>query len=858
MTEAEPSSFGERLRQRRQAAGLTQEELASRSGLTAKGIAALESGRRRRPYPHTVRALANALGLDDTERTTLMGLAPSTATSPSAGFQMAVPPAPPTPTIGRDEAVTEVLAHLEEDDSRLVTLTGPGGVGKTRLSLVVARRALDAFPDGVLFVPLASLTEPGLVLPTVLAALGLAERSDHATPDDLAAYLQGRRLLLVLDNLEHLLPVATELAALLAESPDLKILATSRSPLRIRGEREYPVTPLVLPKLGHLPTRDEVSAADAVQLFVERARASAPNFALTQDNAAAVAAICRRLDGLPLALELAAARMRLLSPTELLARIDQALPLLSGGARDLPERQRTMQQTIAWSYQLLNEAEQALFRRLSFFAGGWDAAAAEAVGAGVDLAGGYTLDILSALVEHSLVVADSSGGTTRYRMLETIREFGRTQLDASGETSEVARVHAHWYLMLAEEASANYFAPSEADWLDRLERDHPNLRTAVIHATQDEDEALLLRLVAALGRFWHKRERFGEEMAWMDHAIRIVRGTPPSLQGASVLFNAGRLAWDRGDTATGIALLRESLATSRRVGDETGACSAAIILADMLRLRGERSEAEDLMNEVQPSLDRLGSEPFSSTALRLLGIMALEKGDWPKAEALMAQALATARESRYQWSIAAALHNLGHLVHLRGDHPRSLGLYLESLRISYEQRDRWSLAVTLPALAEVFVAVGETEKAVRLFGATSSLSEAIATRLVAVTPVVDGYEQAISDVRKALGDTAFESAWNEGRMLTPQRAIEEAARLIEQRTQAPPPVAQPQALPFGLSTREVEVLQLVAEGMTNAQVAERLYLSRRTVDAHLRRIYDKLNLSSRAEVIQFVTEHRLA
>ncbi|HEV2129035.1 MAG TPA: helix-turn-helix domain-containing protein, partial [Thermomicrobiales bacterium] len=418
--ETEPSGFGERLRRRRLAAGLTQEELAARAGLTAKGVAALESGRRRRPYPQTVRALATALGLDDTERAALVG-APQPATPPPlADPGVPVLPAPPTSTIGRDAEVEEVLALLGQDDRRLVTLTGPGGVGKTRLALVVARQAADLFPDGVVFVPLAALTDPGLVVPTVMAHLNLAERMDHRLIDDLAAYLRGRHLLLVLDNLEHLLPAAADISTLLTTTPELTILATSRAPLRLQGEREVPVAPLTLPRLVHLPTREEVAAAEAVQLFVDRARDAAPTFALSQENAAAVAAIARRLDGLPLALELAAARLRILSPTELLARLDQSLPVLTGGARDLPDRQRTIRQAIEWSYRLLAPEEQALFRRLSVFAGGWDAAAAEAVG-GQDAA---TLGVLSALVEHSLVIAEASGdGSTRYRMLETIRQF---------------------------------------------------------------------------------------------------------------------------------------------------------------------------------------------------------------------------------------------------------------------------------------------------------------------------------------------------------------------------------------------------------------------------------------------------
>lgn len=854
---AAPPALGTWLRQRRERAGLTQEELAERAGMTARGIAALEQGRRKRPYPHTVRALASALGLTDAERSDLVAIANRAADANQGDAEpaLASPADTPTPLFGRDQALDDVLA-LVDGEARLVTLTGPGGVGKTSLAIEIARRSGATFRNGVAVVALETLDDPARLVPWIASRIGLAGLAAGSEADALHGYLDGREMLLVVDNFEHLLPAAGTVATLLADHPRLRVLATSRAPLRLRREREYPVGPLPVPALSHIPTPDEILTFDAVTLFVERARAASPSFTVNQANATAIAAICRRLDGLPLALELAAARLRILSPTELLARLDQSLPLLTGGARDLPERQRTIRQTIAWSYRILGPAEQALFRRVSIFTGGWDVAAAEAIGADP-----IALDTLSELVEHSLVAADTADGSTRYRMLETIRAYGREQLDASGETEAAASLHAGWYAALAEEAAGHYYGPDEADWLDRLERDHPNLRAAVIYAIDQADPSLLIRLVAALGRFWSRREHFGGDIAWMDRCLRCIRDSAPSPAGATVLLNAGRLTWDAGDTASGIALLRESLSTWETLGDEPGACNAAIILANMLRLRGEIDEAARLLREARSRLDALGGEPFwLSTALRLLGIIALEAQDWPDAETHLALALDTARTSGFPWAVASALHNLGDYFRLRGDHRRALAQFQESLIISREQRDQVSIAVTLPVLAETFAALNGDETAVLLFGAGERLDERLATRLVAPSPGLAGCQRTITALRDRLGDQ-FDVVWTAGRSLSPDQVIDVGGRAARTLLDAPAtgaPEPKPRAaFPGGLSLREVEVIRLVASGMGNAQVADELYLSRRTVDAHLRRIYDKLDLPNRAAVVGFAHEHGL-
>ncbi len=385
--------------------------MASRAGLAAKGIGALERGERKRPYPHTIRALADALELSDAERGAFVASAPKRtgmAFAPTTQSEGSAPalPVSPTPLIGREQDIAAVRSLHERDGTRLVSLIGPGGVGKTRLALEVAGQLEDRLPDGVAFAALAPVADADLVIPTIAQALGLREAGGRPVRELVHSYLKERRLLLVLDNLEHLLEATPEVAALLASCPSLSVLATSRAPLRLRGEQEYPVEPLPLPDLSRVPALEDVEDVASVRLLMERAREAAPGFGLTQANAAAIAAICRRLDGLPLALELAAARVRALDPTTMLARLDSALPLLSGGARDLPERQRTMEAAIRWSYDLLCPREQELLRRLSVFAGGWDLEAVEAVGAGDATSAEEVLDLLSALVEQSLVAVE--------------------------------------------------------------------------------------------------------------------------------------------------------------------------------------------------------------------------------------------------------------------------------------------------------------------------------------------------------------------------------------------------------------------------------------------------------------------
>ena len=493
MTGPRDETFAMLLKRYREAAGFTQEDLARRAGLSVNAVSQLERGLRRRPYPHTVRALADALGLDEEGRAALSSSVPGRAkgeAASSAGDAEAIArpsalPNPATPLVGREREVAEVAGLLGRSDVRLLTLTGVGGVGKTRLAAEAARWTEHAFPDGSFLIGLAPLSDTTLVVPMVLRSLGVPEAQGGIPLEALIVHLRERRLLLVLDNFEHLLDAAPEVAGLVEACPCLTVLATSRAPLRVRGEREYPVKPLPLPPTINNPIEDEVLAAPSGRLFLERARAVSPGFAITEENAADVAQICWRLDGIPLALELAAAKVRFLAPASLLSRLDRAF---SGAwARDLPERQRTMRAALDWSNGLLTERERSLFRRLSVFAGGFTLEAAETVGAETDAAGRFVaedpLNLLGRLAEQSLVTAEhppgADGGELRYGMLEPVRQYAKEKLEDAGDAEDTRQRHAEFFLGLAERAAPELTRSEQAAWLERLGREHDNLRAAL-------------------------------------------------------------------------------------------------------------------------------------------------------------------------------------------------------------------------------------------------------------------------------------------------------------------------------------------------------------------------------------------
>ncbi|MDQ4126389.1 MAG: LuxR C-terminal-related transcriptional regulator [Actinomycetota bacterium] len=765
--------------------------------------------------------------------------------------------------VGREREVAEVKRLLGE--SRLLTLTGPGGSGKSRLAMAVAFEVVEGFEDGVWWVGLAPLSDPDLVPQAVARTLGVGERAGVGRTEVIAEAVDEKQLLLMLDNCEHLIGACAELAqALLVSCPRLRILATSRETLGVAGETDWRVPSLAVPEEGHPPSLEEAASYEAVALFVERARSKLSTFSLTGENVQAVAEVCRRLDGIPLAIELAAARTRVLGVEQIASRLEDSLKLLASTDRTAPPRQRTLRATLEWSHGLLSEPERELFGRLSVFAGGWTLEAAEAVGARDAIEGGEVLDLLSGLVDKSMVMVGAGGeegAPRRYRMLEPVRQYARERLEEEEVEAEATRRrHAEFFLALAEEAEPRMIGPEQGAWLERLEREHANFRATLSWALGPAAEArpeegraeLGLRLAVALGRgrFW-VAYGMGEGLGWLERGLAASGGAAPAWR-AKALNEAGWIVLWQGDYEKAMRLLEEGLALFKDLGDKPGIANSLFHMGHVAIHQGDRARVEVVCREAE----ELRREPLDQRELAylliFLALAALDERDYGRVETLYEESMALTQELGDKRGIAMCLTALMMTSLEQGDHERAAVLLEEDLRLLQELRDKAGIVYGLLGTAGVASLRGEPARAARLWGATEALREAIGLPTTHFDRAHYDFEGYIATARSQLDEAAWETAWTAGRAMSPEEALEYA--LSEEEDEPAPSAKAETAL---LSARETEILRLVAGGLTDSQVASRLFISPRTVGQHLRSIYRKLGVPTRAAAARAAVERSL-
>jgi predicted ATPase/DNA-binding CsgD family transcriptional regulator len=754
--------------------------------------------------------------------------------------------------VGREKELAEVRRLLE--NNRLLTLTGSGGCGKTRLALAAASELVERFEDGVWMVELASLAEPSLVPQAVAFTLGVRERSGSSLTEALSDYLRTRKLLLILDNCEHLIYACAELAeAWLHSCPGLRVLATSREVLGITGEIAWPVPSLSLPDLRRLSDIESLPRYESARLFVERATTVKPNFKLTEQNALAVAHVCYRLDGIPLAIELAAARTKVLSVEEISERLDDSFGLLAAGSRTAMPRQRTLHATMDWSHELLSKKERALFRRLSVFAGGFTLEAAESICAGEQLQRDEVLEVLSQLVDKSMVVALEPDGAARYRLLETIRQYGRERLEEAGEAAHIREQHAGYYLAVAEEAEPELKGEGQVAWLERLETEHDNLRVAMAWLLERGESEVAARLGWALWLFWGIRTHLAEGRRSMERALSARGSVAMSASArAKALFVAGMMANYQGDHLSAEPLVQESLRLFNELEDKVGTAYALSNAGYVALGKGRYQQAIAVIEKAANLFLEQGEKWGAAIELGFLAVAWRNQGDHERARRLAERALAISREIGERQATTSALYTLAILAQTEGEDERARNLLEEGLRLSAELGNEADVAHCLEGLASMYGAEGKIVRAARLWGAEEAVLEKLEDAVYTYLPDRALHRSQVAAARSQLDEAVWTAAWTEGRVMSLEQAVEYA---LEQEP-APDP-ATPEPYLAGLSTREVEVLRLVATGLTNAEVAERLFLSSRTVDWHMGSIYRKLGLHSRAEATRFASEHGL-
>jgi predicted ATPase len=784
MTRPALTAFGHYVKRLRIDADLTQEALAERSGLSSRLISDVERGTTHRPRRTTIELLANGLALQGRDRETFLNIARGRQEvetgSGDAGFQLL---AQPDELIGRTADVAAVRAIVLDPEVRLLTLTGPGGVGKTRLSIEVGNAVSEAFPDGVRLIELAPVRNPALVLPAIARGLGVQPRGNQPLAARLATAIHRKRMLLILDNMEQVVSAACELVELLKECADLVIVATSRTVLNVRGERIYRVQPLALPALHELPSLDVLMGIPSVTLLRKRAAAVAPGFDLTAENARAVAAITHRLDGLPLAIELAAARLNVLTPAEMLERLEPSLPLLTGGPRDLPERLQTLRSAIDWSYQLLWPDERQLFCRLAVFSGGFTLDAAEAVSAGSDRPDVQlpeqssfptVLDGLSSLVENSLVqLRGGHGSDHRFWMLETIREFALDQLAAAGDQETARARHAEWCLAFAEQANAGLYGADQSLWLHRMDAEHDNIRAALTWALERQHAELGTRLAGACAYFWQLHGHLQEARSRMDQILSLPGPVSPSAR-ARALLGLGVIALAQGDYARAM-VLEDALETYQAERDNAGIALALRQIGNAERAQGRLREADALQEEALAISRALGDMVQISATLRNLGLGAYDEGDYNRAKALLEEAMQIGMTLGERLNFGSICNNLALVSLACGEIARAAELQLTAMehwrRFNYED----GIGSCFENLALIAVAQREYTYAATMFGA----AEEVKTRIGSPGRVIDlqTNQIKIDETRTQLGEASFQEAWHAGRSMRFEEALDLARRV---------------------------------------------------------------------------------